>query len=108
MKDSKVFGQTVLFCRKLPNLWLHEDRSLHSRPVSRAVRRVNMNALHRPTGKAVRTIVPPGARSDLAPTGKLRAAINFGNPVLAQKDPASGEPRGVSVDLARELGRRQG
>ncbi len=53
-------------------------------------------------------IVPPGARSELAPTGKLRAAINFGNPVLAQKDPASGEPRGVSVDLARELGRRLG
>ena len=51
---------------------------------------------------------PPGARSELAPTGKLRAAINFGNPVLAQKDPGSGEPRGVSVDLARELGRRLG
>jgi polar amino acid transport system substrate-binding protein len=51
---------------------------------------------------------PPGARSELAPTGKLRAAINFGNPVLAQKDPATGEPRGVSVDLARELGRRLG
>jgi polar amino acid transport system substrate-binding protein len=46
------------------------------------------------------------AVSDLAPTGKLRAAINFGNPVLAAKDPATGEPRGVSVDLARELARR--
>jgi polar amino acid transport system substrate-binding protein len=84
-----------------------------------------MNALYRSTGKVGRTtglllvvalllscatvpIVPPGARSELAPTGKLRAAINFGNPVLAQKDPASGEPRGVSVDLARELGRRLG
>jgi len=52
--------------------------------------------------------VPLGTRSELAPTGKLRAAINFGNPVLAQKDQASGEPRGVSVDLARELGRRLG
>src|SRR6266568_5375287 len=50
--------------------------------------------------------VPPGVGSELAPSGKLRAAINFGNPVLAQKDPATGEPRGVSVDLARELGRR--
>jgi polar amino acid transport system substrate-binding protein len=48
----------------------------------------------------------PQAVRDLAPSGKLRAAINFGNPVLAQKDPASGEARGVSVDLARELGRR--
>lgn len=42
----------------------------------------------------------------LAPGGVLRAAINYGNPVLAQKDPASGQPRGVSVDLARELARR--
>ena len=53
-------------------------------------------------------VVPPGARSELAPTGKVRAAINLGNPVLAQKDPASGKPRGISVDLARELGRRLG
>ena len=44
----------------------------------------------------------------LAPTGKLRVAINFGNTVLAQKDPASGEPRGVSGDLARELAKRLG
>jgi len=52
--------------------------------------------------------VPSGVRSELARSGKLRAAINFGNPVLAQKDPATGEPSGVSVDLARELGRRLG
>ncbi len=52
--------------------------------------------------------VLPDVAKDLAPTGRLRAAINFGNPVLAQKDPATGEPRGVSVDLARELGRRLG
>jgi polar amino acid transport system substrate-binding protein len=44
-------------------------------------------------------------RNELAPTGTLRAAINFGNPVLAQKDPATGEARGVTVDIARELGR---
>ena len=44
----------------------------------------------------------------IAPTGTLRAAINFGNPVLAQRDPATGEPRGVSADLARELARRLG
>jgi len=46
------------------------------------------------------------AAAELAPTGKLRAAINFGNPVLATRDAATGEPRGVSVDLARELGKR--
>ena len=39
---------------------------------------------------------------DLAPGGKLRFAINYGNPVLAQRDP-SGHPKGISVDLAREL-----
>lgn len=48
------------------------------------------------------------AASHLAPTGRLRAAINFGNPVLAQKDIATGEPRGVSGDLARALGERLG
>ena len=53
-------------------------------------------------------VVPYNVVRDLAPTGKLRAAINFGNPVLAQKDPASGEPRGVSVDLAREVAKRAG
>ena len=42
----------------------------------------------------------------LAPEGRLRAAINFGNPILANKDATTGEPVGVSVDLARELGRR--
>lgn len=45
-------------------------------------------------------------RHDLAPTGTLRAAINLGNPVLAQKDAAGGDPRGVSVALARALAER--
>jgi polar amino acid transport system substrate-binding protein len=48
------------------------------------------------------------ALADLAPTGKLRAAINYGNAVLAQKDEASGQPKGITPDLARELGRRLG
>jgi len=43
---------------------------------------------------------------DIAPGGTLRVAINYGNPVLAQKDPASGEPRGVSADIAHELAQR--
>jgi polar amino acid transport system substrate-binding protein len=51
---------------------------------------------------------PRDAVTALAPTGKLRVAINFGNSVLAQKDPATGEPRGISGDLARELAKRLG
>lgn len=47
-------------------------------------------------------------RTELAPSGTLRVAINFGNPILANKDAATGEARGVSVDLARELGKRLG
>ena len=41
--------------------------------------------------------------NELAPNGTLRAAINYGNTVLAQRDPKTGEPRGVSVELAKEL-----
>ena len=43
---------------------------------------------------------------DLVPLGVLRAAINLGNPVLAQ-GPAP-TPSGVTVDIARELGARLG
>ena len=46
--------------------------------------------------------------STLCPTGKLRAAINLGNPILANVNPATNQPFGVSVDLAQELARRLG
>ncbi|WP_174362878.1 transporter substrate-binding domain-containing protein [uncultured Caballeronia sp.] len=42
------------------------------------------------------------------PTGRLRASINLGNPILANADPSTGKPIGVSVDLAREFGKRLG
>ncbi|MBB1602571.1 transporter substrate-binding domain-containing protein [Variovorax sp. UMC13] len=45
-------------------------------------------------------------RAAFAPTGTLRASINLGNPILAARDAASGEPTGVSVDLARALAQR--
>src|ERR1051326_1063785 len=45
------------------------------------------------------------ARSQLTPTGKLRAGINFGNTVLVKSD-AGGAPCGIAVDLAKELARR--
>src|SRR6266849_6363168 len=50
--------------------------------------------------------ITPAVRADLAPGGKLRAGINYGNFILATKDPASEESRGVAVDLMRELARR--
>ncbi len=55
-------------------------------------------------------LAPPSyaAKSELAPNGRIYAAINFGNPILAFKNPATGEPAGVSVDLSRELARRLG
>jgi len=46
-------------------------------------------------------------RSELAPTGKLRVGINFGNALLANKT-AGGAETGIAVDLARELARRLG
>jgi polar amino acid transport system substrate-binding protein len=54
------------------------------------------------------TNISAAVLSDLAPTGKLRVGINYGNPVLAIRDPSSGDLRGVAVDLGRELGRRVG
>ena len=56
-------------------------------------------------GQATGAVAPEVVR-ELAPTGKLRAAINLGNAVLAQG--TADAPRGNTVDLARELGRRTG
>lgn len=47
-------------------------------------------------------------RAELAPTGRLRAGMNLGNALFTGKDPVSGELRGVSVDLMRELASRLG
>lgn len=44
--------------------------------------------------------------SSFTPTGKVRASINLGNPILANRDPVSGEPGGVSVDLARAFAKK--
>jgi polar amino acid transport system substrate-binding protein len=58
-----------------------------------------------PSQRGTMSTVPPEVVKNLAPTGKLRAALNLGNSVLVQKD-AGGEVRGVTVELARELARR--
>ena len=46
--------------------------------------------------------------ASFTPTGHLRASINLGNPILANKDPATGQPVGVSVDLAHAFAERLG
>src|SRR5437016_6670482 len=38
----------------------------------------------------------PAIRADLAPTGTVRAGVNYGNFILATKDAATGESRGVA------------
>ena len=43
---------------------------------------------------------------EFTPTGKLRAALNFGNPVLVQGSREA--PCGVTVELARELAKQIG
>ena len=57
---------------------------------------------------AGRSTVASSLRAEFAPSGTLRVGVNYGNPVVAQKDPAGGEPRGVGPSLARELARRIG
>src|ERR1044071_3652952 len=49
------------------------------------------------------TVTPEIVKS-LAPSGKLRVALNHGNMVLVQG--GNDSPRGVTVDLARELAKR--
>lgn len=55
------------------------------------------------TACSMNPIASPALVTAFAPTGKLRASINLGNPILARKNPVSGEAEGVSVDLARAL-----
>ena len=52
--------------------------------------------------------VTPETRASLAPLGVLRAGVNYGNFILATRDPATGESHGVAIDLARELAGRLG
>lgn len=54
---------------------------------------------------------PPGAAPEaagLASGGLLRVSINLGNPLLAHRDPATGVPAGVSVDIARHVAAQLG
>lgn len=53
------------------------------------------------------SVITPAVLEDLAPNGILRAAINYGNPVLAQQG-EDGTPQGVSVALAKALAEELG
>jgi polar amino acid transport system substrate-binding protein len=52
--------------------------------------------------------VPSNVAGKFTPAGKLRVSINLGNPVLARRDPGSGSPVGVSIDLADNFAERLG
>ncbi len=54
------------------------------------------------------TQASPAARSELAPTGKLRVGLNMSNFLLTATDAATGKPKGVAADLGQELGKRLG
>ncbi|MEA3151481.1 MAG: polar amino acid transport system substrate-binding protein [Gammaproteobacteria bacterium] len=58
----------------------------------------------------MRTRVEPSsaAAEQLSMRGVMRAAINLGNPVLAQRHPITGDLTGVTVALATELAKRVG
>ena len=45
-------------------------------------------------------------RKAFTPEGKLRASINLGNPLLANRPNEPDQPFGISIDLATELARR--
>ena len=53
------------------------------------------------------TTIHPSIQAAFTPTGKLRASINLGNPILANRG-ADGRPAGVSIDLAHAFGERLG
>jgi polar amino acid transport system substrate-binding protein len=56
----------------------------------------------------ISTAPTPEARQALAPTGKLRVALQLANPLNVIRDSASGEMTGVGFDLGKELARHIG
>jgi polar amino acid transport system substrate-binding protein len=54
------------------------------------------------TKNVARPVISQAVATALAPTGKLRASVNLGNPILANKA-SDGSAVGVSVDLAGKL-----
>jgi polar amino acid transport system substrate-binding protein len=52
--------------------------------------------------------ISPEIIKTFCPNGHLRASINIGNPILAGKDPKTGLPFGVSIDLANHFAKTLG
>jgi polar amino acid transport system substrate-binding protein len=50
----------------------------------------------------------PEVTRELAPTGKLRGGMNFGNTLYASGKTADGDPTGVATDVMQELANRLG
>ena len=69
-------------------------------------REVNMRLLLQTAIVVLMTLSVSAAQSSVAPTGTLRAAYLASNPAHATQDPATGRPRGLVLDLTRELGLR--
>lgn len=76
---------------------------LSRRRITQATAAVALMAL---AGCAATARLPAGAAATLAPTGRLRASINLGNPILARREGT--QAAGVSVDLARTLAEQLG
>ena len=54
------------------------------------------------------TVLIESVRAELAPTGKLRAGVNYGNFILAAKNPTTGESSGVAITLMHNISRHLG
>lgn len=51
-------------------------------------------------------LIDPITLKSFAPTKTLRVGINLGNPLLASEDASTKEMRGVTIDIAHEIGRQ--
>ena len=76
-----------------------------STPISRRHLVLGLGAAALTTMSACSTTprAPAAVVTAFAPTGKLRASINLGNPILASRPAAAAQATGVSVDLAQSL-----
>lgn len=80
------------------------EHLLHSLDALSKIREIlELRAASRSQSRRVPMNIDRSVITAFTPTGKLRASINIGNPILANKDPETGEPFGVSVDLANEF-----